>query len=233
MNQYTRWPFAKGGEGNLLVVTLMLAVAALAHAFLNHKVTRFFLYLIAPVWLLVVYFFRDPERETVNRPGLVIAPGDGEVVEIVTEKEGRYLQQEMVRVSIFLSVFDVHVQRVPISGRVALIEHRPGKFLQAFKPEASEVNENIATLLETEFGPVLMKQIAGILARRCVNYLHEGSQVQSGERLGLIRFSSRVDLFLPAGTQLLVNLGDKVYGGITPIGQMPAGKISSDNLPLS
>jgi phosphatidylserine decarboxylase len=142
------------------------------------------------------------------------------VVNIVREHESEFLNQESVRISIFLSVLDVHVQRIPIGGKVLRVQHHPGQFLQAYRPEASQVNEYIATILETPYGLVLVKQIAGIMARRCVNYLHPGETVYTGERLGLIRFGSRADLFLPADARLLISIGDKVIGGITPLARL-------------
>ena len=114
----------------------------------------------------------------------------------------------------------MHVQRVPLGGEVTVIDHQPGQYLQAFKPEASDVNEYIAMVTESGYGRVLIKQIAGILARRCVNYAKPGDTLQTGQRFGLIRFSSRLDLFLPPNAQLLVKIGDKIEGGLTPIAQL-------------
>ena len=115
---------------------------------------------------------------------------------------------------------DVHVQRVPLSGRVTLVQHHPGQFLKAYLPEASEVNEYIAMITESAYGRILTKQIAGILARRCVNHAQLGDQLTTGQRFGLIKFSSRVDLFLPPTADLIVRVGDKVYGGVTPIARL-------------
>jgi phosphatidylserine decarboxylase len=182
--------------------------------------TGLFLFLATALWLLILYFFRDPNRKVVNEPGLVIGPGDGEVVEIVHEREEKYLKAEIIRISMFLSVTDVHVQRVPLGGKVTVVEHQPGQYLQAFKPEASDVNEYIAMVTESGYGRVLIKQIAGILARRCVSYAKPGDELQTGQRFGLIRFSSRLDLFLPPDAQLLVKIGDKIEGGITPMAQL-------------
>jgi phosphatidylserine decarboxylase len=172
------------------------------------------------LWLLILYFFRDPNRDVINVPGQVIGPGDGEVVEIVHERENRYLQTDVIRISMFLNIHDVHIQRVPLGGRVTLVHHQLGKFLQAFRPEASDVNEYIAMVVEGAYGRILIKQIAGILARRCVNKMRPGDVVTTGQRFGLIKFSSRLDLYLPPDAQLLVSIGDKVYGGLTPIAQL-------------
>jgi phosphatidylserine decarboxylase len=148
---------------------------------------------------------------------LILSPGDGKVVDILTMREDQYLKQEVVRVSIFLNINDVHVQRAPVEGEVTLVEHKPGKYLQAFRPEASEVNEYIAMRIETPAGPFLVKQISGILARRCVNYAKPGDTVGRGQRYGLIKFGSRVDLFMPPEVEIVTKLGDRVYGGLTPI----------------
>lgn len=222
MDRYNSWPFAKGSENNLLTATAVFLLTAVSYIIKPHKITKLFLAVMTAIWLVIVYFFRDPERDTLNEERLVVCPADGEIVEITTEHENTYLNKEVIRVSIFLSLLDVHVQRIPISGRVTLVKHVPGQFLQAFRPEASDVNEYIATLIETPYGPVLTKQIAGIMARRCVNYLAAGTEAISGERLGMIRFSSRVDLFLPADAQLFIAVGDKVNGGVTPIARLEA-----------
>ncbi len=223
MKQYgkdTTWPFAEGGGTTILIFTVVWGTAVTLWAFWQNWATGLFLFLATAVWLLILYFFRDPNREVVNKPGLVIGPGDGEVVEIVREREDYYLEEDVIRISMFLSVTDVHVQRVPLGGKVTVIDHQPGQFLQAFKPEASDVNEYIAMVTESVYGRVLIKQIAGILARRCVNNAQPGDDLQTGQRFGLIKFSSRLDLYLPPNAQLLVKIGDKIIGGLTPIAQL-------------
>jgi phosphatidylserine decarboxylase len=215
-----RWPFAQGGGATIAVFTIVWGTAVTLYLLWQNWATGIFLFLVTALWLLILYFFRDPNRQVVDEPGLVIGPGDGEVVEIVHEREARYLQADVIRISIFLSVTDVHVQRVPLGGKVTLVDHQPGQYLQAFKPEASDVNEFIAMVTESGYGRVLIKQIAGILARRCVNYAGPGDVLQTGQRFGLIRFGSRLDLFLPPNAQLLVKIGDKIEGGLTPIAQL-------------
>lgn len=220
MNRYSRWPFAAASESNLIVATVMWLFGWLLYLITGSKLVRLFAFLMTPIWLLVLYFFRDPDRQVLVDEGLVVSPADGEVVAVVAEREPRYLGQETVRVSIFLNITDVHVQRVPIGGTVRMIQHVPGEFKQAFRPEASDVNEYLATMISTPHGPILIKQIAGILARRCVTYLEAGEVVTTGQRLGLIRFGSRVDLFLPAETEIVVEKGDKVFGGLTPLARL-------------
>ncbi|MCA9943618.1 MAG: phosphatidylserine decarboxylase family protein [Anaerolineales bacterium] len=215
------WPFAEGGGGTITFFTILLATAVFFWLQYTNWTAGIFLVLASFLWLLILYFFRDPNRQIMPQAGLVLGPGDGEVVEITTMTEDRFLQATVIRMSMFLDITDVHVQRVPLAGKVTLVQHQPGKFLQAFKPEASEVNEFIAMIIESEgYGRILTKQIAGILARRCLNYLTPGNTVQTGQRFGLIRFSSRVDLFLPPTAQMLVKVGDKITGGITPIAQL-------------
>lgn len=214
------WPFAQGGGVTIGLVTLLWLTAVGVWNRFTDWIAGILLFLTSGIWLITLYFFRDPNREVVNEPGLVVGPGDGEVVAIMHERETRYLHADSVRVSIFLSLMDVHVQRVPLGGTVTLVEHQPGKFLQAFRPEASEVNEYIAMCIETEYGRILIKQIAGILARRCVNYLSPGTQISTGQRFGLIRFGSRLDLFLPPDAELLIETGDRIEGGTTPIARL-------------
>lgn len=223
MEQYgkdKRWPFAQGGEGTMAFVTGMWLLAAALRFLRAHPLTHLLFWLITPLWLLILWFFRDPNRTPLVEDGLVVSPGDGEVVEIIREPEKKYLQEDAIRISIFLSIVDVHVQRVPLSGRVTLVQHHPGQFLKAYLPEASEVNEYIAMITESAYGRILTKQIAGILARRCVNHAQLGDQLTTGQRFGLIKFDSRVDLFLPPTADLIVRVGDKVYGGVTPIARL-------------
>lgn len=214
------WPLAEGGGSTVLVVTAVLFLAIFFWFTFTNVWAGIFLFLVTCLWLLILYFFRDPNRLIVDQPGCVIGPGDGEVVEIVREHEKHFLQEDVIRISMFLDITDVHIQRAPLGGRVALVQHQPGQFLQAFRPEASDVNEFIAMVIEGEYGRILIKQIAGILARRCVNMMQPGDTLTTGQRFGLIKFSSRLDLFLPPNAEILVQIGDKVYGGLTPIAQL-------------
>ncbi|MEM7117735.1 MAG: phosphatidylserine decarboxylase [Chloroflexota bacterium] len=214
------WPFSEGSGSTLLITTLGEITTVVLFLLWPNIGTGILLFLVTCIWLLVLYFFRDPNRTPIDEPGLVIGPGDGEVVEIKTEVESRYLKEEVMRISMFLNITDVHVQRVPLGGEVTLVHHQPGKFLQAFRPEASDVNEYIAMITESNYGRVMLKQIAGILARRCVNMAEVGNELTTGQRFGFIKFSSRLDLYLPTDADILVNIGDKVYGGLTPIAQL-------------
>ena len=167
------------------------------------------------VWLLV--FFRDPARAGPRGDDVVIAPADGRVVAIVDTDEPAYLQAPAVRISIFMSVFDVHVNRYPVSGRVAYRHYHAGKFLHAAEEKASLDNEQSSIGIAGPHGPVLVRQIAGLIARRIVTDGTVGDTATQGARLGMIRFGSRVDVFLPRTTRpsVKVALGDRVAAGAT------------------
>ena len=169
--------------------------------------------------LFVTWFFRDPERSIPEDPNSIVSPGDGKVVEIVPEKDP-LLDEVYTRVSIFLNVFNVHVNRVPISGKIQATRYNPGKFLNAASHKASLDNEQSAILLTNGHVTILVKQIAGLIARRIVCWAKEGDEYQRGQRFGLIRFGSRVDIFLPEGTDIKVAMGDIVSGGSSIIGYL-------------
>lgn len=173
--------------------------------------------LLTTLFALLLYFFRDPERTSATGEGVFLAPADGRVVEVKQVHEPRFLQGEGLKISIFMSLLDVHVNRVPVEGQVVLVEHVPGQFLQAFRPEASEVNEHNLVGLESRHGRVLVKQVAGIMARRVVCWVRPGQKVQAGDRLGVVKFGSRVDVFLPPGAASAVRVGDRARGGVTVI----------------
>ncbi len=162
------------------------------------------------VGAFVLYFFRDPERTIPADPGVVVSPADGRVVEIVAELfEGMPGQ----RISIFLSVWDVHVNRAPVDGQIKQIEYRPGSFYAALRARASEDNEQNVIRIVTPKGEMAFKQIAGWIARRVICWKAEGDRVARGERVGMIRFGSRVDVWLPPKAQVVVERGQHVAGG--------------------
>lgn len=178
--------------------------------------------------LFVVYFFRDPERTVVSEPGMLIAPADGRVVLIDTLASHSFVGPNTVQVSIFLSVFDVHVNRIPASGRIEYVKYHPGKFMAAYHDKASLDNEQTEIGMTTDCGRrITFKQIAGILARRIVYRLSEGDQVSAGNRFGMIKFGSRVDLLVPADCRVTVRVGDHVCGGETVMGYLSAITSSS------
>ena len=170
-------------------------------------------------FLFVTWFFRDPERRIPNEPNVIVSPADGKITEIVTENEP-VNGERCKRVTIFLSVFNVHVNRVPIEGTIEDIRYNPGKFLAAFNPKASMDNEQNLILINNGRTHIFVKQIAGLIARRIVCWPKKGDHYESGQRYGLIRFGSRVDILLPENTKLSVACGDKVSGGKSIIGYL-------------
>jgi phosphatidylserine decarboxylase len=201
---------------------------------LGIAVAALILFILAPPlgWLAVIatvacaYFFRDPERATPARPGLVVSSADGKIVSIgtvVPPKELALGDALLTRVSVFLSVFDVHVVRSPVAGRVVHSAYVPGKFLNAELDKASEENERRAMLIETPKGVKIgVVLIAGLIARRIVTFVGEGTSVAAGERIGLIRFGSRVDVYLPANADVLVVAGQTAIGGETVLAEPSA-----------
>ena len=175
--------------------------------------------LFVGLFLFVTWFFRDPERSIPEDPNAIVSPGDGKIVEIISEKDP-LLDEAYTRVSIFLNVFNVHVNRVPISGKIQATRYNPGKFFNAASHKASLDNEQSAILLNNGHVTILVKQIAGLIARRIVCWAKEGDEYQRGQRFGLIRFGSRVDIFLPEGTDIKVEIGDIVSGGSSIIGYL-------------
>ncbi|WP_423147625.1 phosphatidylserine decarboxylase family protein [Rubrolithibacter danxiaensis] len=168
------------------------------------------------LFVIVLQFFRSPKIKTTQNEQHVICPADGKVVVIEETQETEFLKDRRIQVSIFMSPINVHVNRNPVSGIVKYFKYHPGKYLFAWDPKSSTDNERTTIVIETESGiPVLFRQIAGALARRIVWYVKEGDKVEQGDQFGFIKFGSRVDVFLPLGTEVKVNLGDAVKGGIT------------------
>jgi phosphatidylserine decarboxylase len=160
--------------------------------------------------VFILYFFRDPEREIPDDPAAVVAPADGRIMEIVEESLGSRAGR---RLSIFLAIWDVHVNRAPLAGRIAKVEYRPGRFFAAMRSRASAENEQNVIHLETPRGEITFKQIAGWIARRVLCWKAEGDTVGRGERVGMIRFGSRVDIWLPSEAEIQVRPGQHVAGG--------------------
>ena len=197
---------------------------------LSGMFSQFFgwVFLILTLW--VCYFFRDPERLVPLGDGLVIAPADGRVnlIATVVPPPELYLSHEpMLRISVFMNVFDCHVNRVPVAGRIGQIHYTPGLFLNAELDKASDDNERNGLVIETSHkgAPVRVGvvQIAGLVARRIVGFVSAGDTLQAGERFGLIRFGSRVDVYLPVGTRVLVGLGQKSVAGETVLADLGGG----------
>jgi len=200
-----RLPFLIG------VTVLTAAVALLNIAWLT--------VVVGALALQTFWFFRDPDRIIPAGEGLIVSPADGKIIAVSEVKEERFLKDRAIKVSIFLNLFDVHVNRIPCSGRIRGIVYQPGKYLAANKDLASTENEQNAILLETPSGvKIVFVQVAGLVARRIVCWTKEGDEVERGARFGMIRFGSRTDLFLPLGTEIKVTPGQKVKGGASVIG---------------
>ncbi len=175
-------------------------------------------YTVLALTVFVLFFFRDPERAVPQGDNLVVSPADGRVIVVKDIFEPTYLKQDVKQISIFLSVFNVHVNRAPIGGSVETVKYNPGKFHVASVDKASLDNEQTAMVITQGGRKVLVKQIAGLIARRIVCYPKPGDSLSRGERYGLIRFGSRVDIFLPRDAELRVKVGDRVKGARDVIG---------------
>jgi len=176
--------------------------------------------------LFVFYFFRNPHRAIPMEPGAVVSPADGRVVVV---KDEEYAGRPGKRISIFLAIWNVHVNRSPAAGTIRKLEYKPGKFLAAWAENASLENEQNVFTLSSEYGEIVFKQIAGWVARRVVSWKQSGDSVARGELVGLVRFGSRVDLWLPEGAELAIKVGDHVKGGSSIVARMTAGVTA--NLP--
>ncbi|MBD3226265.1 MAG: phosphatidylserine decarboxylase family protein [Caldithrix sp.] len=165
------------------------------------------------------FFFRDPDRLPPAKKNIILAPADGTIIKIDSVEEPEYLKEKAQMVSIFMSVFNVHVNRIPVTGKVDYYQYREGQYLAAFNDRACEANEQTHIGIQTDHGKIFFKQIAGLIARRIVCALNMGDNVKQGERFGVIKYGSRVDIFIPLGAQVMVNEKDKVTAGQTIIGE--------------
>lgn len=170
------------------------------------------------ITLFVLFFFRDPDRSVPEEKGVVVAPADGKVIVVKDIYEPDYLKQDAKQISIFLSVFNVHVNRIPYGGTVEAVKYNPGRFHVASVDKASLYNEQTSMVIVNGKDKILVKQIAGLIARRIVCYAKPGDTLKTGERYGLIRFGSRVDIFLPRDAELKVEVGDRIKGARDIIG---------------
>lgn len=170
---------------------------------------------------IVLQFFRQPQRPLPEaNPQCIYAPADGKLVVIERVQETEYLHKECLQLSIFMSIWDVHVNRSPVSGKVEYREHHPGRYLVAWHPKSSTENERATTVIHTGTNRILFRQIAGAVARRICNYLEVGSTTVQGAEMGFIKFGSRVDIFLPVDAHILVEIGSKVRGGQTVLAEL-------------
>ena len=178
-----------------------------------------FVLLLLALW--VAYFFRDPERAGERGPSMVISPADGKLIMITEVDEPTFMQGRAIRLSIFMNVFNVHVNRYPVDGVVKYVHYNKGKFFNAATDKSSLENEQMSVGINTGLIHVLVRQIAGLIARRIDTYSKVGEKVKQGDRMGIIRFGSRVDVFIPAGAKVVARLGDVTTAGVTVLAELP------------
>lgn len=199
----------------ILTVVIIMAVVNLIPFLLPFRYTPYWFILPAVsaiLFVFIIYFFRSPERPVKENSELIFSPADGRIVAIEETYEDEYFHDKRLQVSVFMSVFDVHCNRYPFSGEVKYVKHHPGKYFIASHPKSSVYNERTSVVIERTDGlRVMVKQIAGAVARRIVSYSEEGEEITQGRELGFIKFGSRVDIFLPAGTVPGVKMNQQVY----------------------
>ena len=220
LNIDNQLPVARPGLIFILISLVLFLFALLA----DFDCLRNFLFATT---LFITWFFRDPKRPT-PPAGYGLSPADGRIIKIEDISENPYTSGPARKISIFMNVFNVHVNRIPVDGRLVSQTYHPGTFLNASLDKASENNERNALVLETTEGPVAMVQIAGLIARRIVSWVGDGSALQRGQRFGLIRFGSRVDLYLPPDADVLVTIGQHVSAGWSPIWRIKETAIAGE-----
>jgi phosphatidylserine decarboxylase len=213
-----RIPITPHGARELAILTIVCGLAAWGLALVAWPLT------VVPLalWLFGFSFFRDPERTLPDDPAALVSPADGTVADVLEVPSTPLLDEPCLRVGIFLSVFNVHVNRAPLKGKVAGLRYRPGRFLDARHPDATSLNEAQDILLVGRF-PVVVRQISGLIARRIVCPLRDGGEVERGERIGMIKFGSRTELYVPLrlAPECLVKVGDTVKGTASPLVRVP------------
>jgi phosphatidylserine decarboxylase len=217
-----RIPLAREGLPFILSTTGAAVVLLLAAAYAGGTILWVAALCLAVVAAGVLAFFRDPERHGPRGADLVLAPADGKVIDIGLVEEASFMKSESLCVSIFMSLFDVHVNRYPVTGDVEHRTYDAGRFEPAWRRSASHSNERASTGIRSSGRSVLVRQIAGLAAKRIVTYAELGERVEQGERMGLIRFGSRVEVFLPKGSIPKVSVGQRAVGGMTVLAQMSA-----------
>ncbi|QYA25525.1 phosphatidylserine decarboxylase family protein [Gramella sp. MT6] len=212
--------FHKEGYKIMTITALILiAINIVTYSLINTYWIKFAIFAVSIVFfLLIVQFFRNPKRDTNHNNKHIIAPVDGKVVAIEEVYEKEYFKDKRLQISIFMSPINVHVTRHPVGGKVTFSKYHPGKFLVAWHPKSSEENERTTVVVKNEIaGEIMYRQIAGALAKRIVNYAEVGAEVVQGSDSGFIKFGSRVDVFVPVGTKVNVEINQKVKGGVSVI----------------
>lgn len=203
----------------LITLVTLLALVILTSLYLPFQLNYLSSVVSLVVMILVLRFFRVPARRPYLDDSVITAPADGKVVVVELTEQNEFHMGSCVQVSIFMSIHDVHINFFPVSGTIAYKHYYPGRYLVARHPKSSHLNERCSLGLETGRGRLLVSQVAGFVARRIRNYAEEGTQVHQGDEMGFIKFGSRLDLFLPQNTSIQVKPGQKVIGGVTPVGR--------------
>lgn len=203
-----------------LLILLIFNYLMVYFTFIPNLIQKIFLVWSICFFGFIMYFFRNPKRAILSDDDKIICPADGKIVVIEEVDVDEYFADRRLQVSIFMSPTNVHVNRNPITGEVKYSAYHPGKYLVAWHPKSSTLNEHTSIVLDNGTVDIMIRQIAGKLARRIVNYLEEGEEVEQGEQFGFIKFGSRIDLFLPLNTKINVSIGQKVKGGVTVIGEL-------------
>lgn len=201
----------------LITIALLLALVVLTSLYLPYQLNYLSSALSLLVLILVLRFFRVPSRRPYIDDWVICAPADGKVVVVEHMEQEEYQMGPCMQVSIFMSIHDVHINYFPVSGKIAYQLYHPGRYLVARHPKSSELNERSSVGIETKHGRLLVRQVAGYVARRICCYAEEGAVAQQGSEMGFIKFGSRLDLFLPLNTNIMVKPGERVIGGITPV----------------
>ncbi|MFI3261898.1 MAG: phosphatidylserine decarboxylase family protein [Rikenellaceae bacterium] len=210
-------------EGTKIIINSFIicgAISAISIVYLPQIVAIIIGALMLILWLIILRFFRLPHREKHTEPNRVFSPADGTIVVIEKTFEDEYFKDERIQVSVFMSVWNVHANWYPTDGIIKYFRHHHGKFMVAWHPKSSTENERTTVVVENSKATLLFRQIAGLLARRIVTYATEGHTVAQNDRMGFIKFGSRVDLFLPLDAEISVKLGDKVVGSQTEIAKL-------------
>lgn len=215
----------KYGIDNIIIMLLMGVLFIALGYYFERFLVSIIMYIAGLLLIVMVFiFFRDPERTipeaVINDESYILSPADGKIVEIIETVENDYLKQKCKRLSIFLSPIDVHVNRAPVTGIVEYYNYHKGEYLVAYHPKSSEFNEQSKIGVKTKYGKVLFKQIVGILARRLVCDLRVGDEIVAGNRFGMMKFGSRMDIFVPMDCEFFVNVNDRVTAGETILGRL-------------
>lgn len=206
----------------ILTAFLITVTVAILLFYYAPKIAVYVTIIFLALSFFIAAFFRNPNRIIPADPKAIVSPADGRVIDIREVYENDFLKEDVIKISVFMSIFNVHVNRVPMDGKAVKISYFPGKFFVASLDKASSENEQNRIVIESDNGTrIIVVQIAGIVARRIVSYVNEGDVLKKGLRFGLIRFGSRLDLYLPKGTEVSVSVGDKVKGGESIMGVLP------------